>query len=293
MDHLHRDQFLGLPSPGLGSADAVLLPLPFERTTSYGRGTWRAPRAIIRASHQVETFDEEALVDFEERPRLHTAEPIRADGDIDSYLRAVRQAVVPLRGRFVLGLGGEHTVTSGLVEGLTDAVEDLTIVQVDAHADLIDRLDGQAWSHGTVMRRLWEKGCRLVQVGVRSLSREEHELVRAEERITAYYAHDLADSWGDVLSHLDGLAGDVYLTLDVDGLDPSVVPTTGTPQPDGLTWRQAMDVIQAVAGAPQGKLLGADVVEFVPSPRPPGCDLTVAKLAAKTLAFRFAQPRRR
>ena len=290
MEQLDRDQFLGLPSPGLEAADAVVLPLPFERTTSYGRGTWRAPRAIICASHQVETFDEEALVDFEEHPRVHTAAPVEAGGSVDACLEAVREAAHSLRGRFVLGLGGEHTVTWGLVRGLTDSPERVTIVQVDAHADLIDRLDGQAWSHGTVMRRLYDHGCRLVQIGVRSLSREEHEFIRAEDRVTTYFAHELRDRWPDVLAHLDRLRGDVYLTLDVDGLDPSIIPSTGTPQPDGLTWRQAMEVLRTVAAGARRNLVGADVVEFVPSPGPPGCDIIVARLVAKLLAFRFAQP---
>ncbi|NLW51177.1 MAG: agmatinase [Candidatus Brocadiaceae bacterium] len=285
------DQFLGLPSPGLESADALVLPVPFERTTSYGRGTWRAPGAILRASHQVETFDEETLVDFEDCPRLHTLPPCEADGDAPDCLAAVRRAAAALRGRFVLGLGGEHTVTYGLVDGLVPAVEDLTIVQIDAHADLIDRLDDEEWSHGTVMRRLWDRGAHIVQIGIRSLSRQEHDFLCSAERVRTYFAHDLPDAWPDVLARLQGLRGDVYLTVDVDGLDPSVIPSTGTPQPDGLSWRQTMDVIRAVTGAPDAHLLGADVVEFVPSPHPPGCDLTAARLAAKILAFRFAHGR--
>jgi agmatinase len=288
MGALHRDQFLGLPSPGLNAADAVLLPLPFERTTSYGRGTWRAPRAIIQASHEVETFDEETQVDFREYPRLHTAAPLESGEDVKGYLEAVRRAAYALRGRFVLTLGGEHTVTYGLVRALTDTPDRLTIVHVDAHADLIDRLHGQTWSHGTVMRRLWESGCRLVQIGIRSVSREEHEFIRSADRVTTYFAHELPGRWADALAHLERLEGDVYLSFDVDGLDPSVIPSTGTPQPDGLTWRQAMDVVRAVAGGPRHYLIGADVVELVPSHEPPGCDLAVAKLVAKILAFRFA-----
>jgi agmatinase len=143
------------------------------------------------------------------------------------------------------------------------------------------------------MRRLWDAGCHLVQVGVRSVSREEHEFIKAEERVTTYFAHELHDRWADVLAHLRYLEGDIYLSLDVDGLDPSVIPSTGTPQPDGLTWRQAIEVIGAVAAGPRRNLVGADVVEFVPSPRPPGCDLMVAKLALKILAFRFGASFRR
>jgi agmatinase len=158
-------------------------------------------------------------------------------------------------------------------------------VQVDAHADLADQLGGRRWSHGTVMRRLWDRGCRLVQIGIRSLSRPEHELIGRCQRITTYYAHQLDPQWEQVLAALRGLTGKVYLTLDVDGLDPGVFPSTGTPQPGGLSWRQTIEVIRAVAAESRCRLIGADVVELVPSPHPPGCDLSAARLAAKVLAW--------
>jgi agmatinase len=158
-------------------------------------------------------------------------------------------------------------------------------VQIDAHADLIDELDGRRWSHGTVMRRLWDEGCRLIQIGVRSLSKPEYELATADERICTYFAHRLADDWSDVLDTLARLEGKVYLTIDADGLDPSLIPSTGTPQPDGLSWRQTMEVIRAVTGAAGARLVGADLVELIASPHPPGCDVMVARLVAKILAF--------
>jgi len=285
---LDRNQFLGLPSLGLDEADAVVLPLPLERTVSYGKGTAGAPRAILDASCQIEFFDEETLVDFEQRPRLHTLAPLADEGSVEDYLERVRKSVAGLRGKFLLSLGGEHTVTWGVASGLAGDLSKLTVVQIDAHADLIDELDGLRWSHGTVMRRLWENGCRLVQIGVRSLSRSEYELARTHERIVTFYAHELAANWGAVLSALAAVKGETYLTVDVDGLDPSVIPSTGAPQPDGLTWARTMEVIRALTRAPQCELLGADVVEFVPSPNPPGCDIIAARLAAKILAFWFA-----
>ena len=164
------------------------------------------------------------------------------------------------------------------------------MVQIDAHADLADQLDGRHWSHGTVMRRLWERGCRLVQIGVRSLTRSEHELAATEPRITTFYAHRLEEQWAELLKTLRGLEGPVYLTIDVDGLDPSIIPSTGTPQPGGLSWRQTMDVIRALGTESRCRLIGADIVEFVPSPVPPGCDLTAARLTAKLLAWWWKGP---
>jgi agmatinase len=345
-------QFLGLPSPGQERADVLLLPLPVEKTVSYGRGTGGGPQAIIAASLQIETFDEETLVEFAESPRIHVLPAVSAEGEIEECLARIRDYVRSLTGisyhtgqinndvsggqtflsvpkhyetfdrqeclsscgekcgpgeRFLVALGGEHTVTYGMVTGLgvsskgtvpflltqksgqspifSDDLSDVTVVQIDAHADLADELDGRHWSHGTVMRRLWERGCRLVQIGIRSLSQSEHQLAAAGPRITTFYAHRLDEQWPEVLKTLRGLEGKVYLTIDVDGLDPSIIPSTGTPQPGGLSWRQTMDVIRTLTTESHGHLIGADVVEFVPSPTPPGCDPAAARLTAKLLAW--------
>jgi len=282
-------QFLGLPSPGIEAADALILPWPLEKTVSYGTGTHTGPAAIIEASRQIELFEEETLVDFQERPRLHTLPPVVVDSNmpedqLPEHLAAAARYIGGFRERFLLTLGGEHLLTYGVVTGLAADPAEVTIVQVDAHADLADELGGRHWSHGTVMRRLWERGCRLVQIGVRSLSRPEYELVRSGPRIEVFFAHELAARWDELLRLLARLEGSVYLSFDVDGLDPSIIPSTGTPQPNGLSWPQAMEVIRAVMNAPCD-LLGADVVEFIASPNPPGCDLNAARLVMKILAY--------
>lgn len=282
-------QFLGLPSPGIDAADALILPWPLEKTVSYGTGTRTGPAAIIEASRQIELFDEETLVDFQERPRLHVLPPITVDPSmpedrLPEHLTATARSIARFRERFLLTLGGEHLLTYGVVTGLVDDPADVTIVQIDAHADLADELGGRRWSHGTVVRRLWERGCSLVQIGVRSLSRPEYELVRSGPRIETFFAHELPVRWDELLQTLARLEGPVYLSFDVDGLDPSIIPSTGTPQPGGLSWPQAMEVVRATIHAPCD-LLGADVVEFIASPHPPGCDLTAARLVTKILAF--------
>ena len=197
-------QFLGLASLGPQHADALLLPLPVEKTVSYGTGTARGPHAIIEASLQLETFDEETLVDFSEGPRVHTLAPLSARGEIEACLGRIRDEVRSLRDKFLLSLGGEHTVTYGVVTGLVDDLAEVTVVQIDAHADLADELHGRRWSHGTVMRRLWEQGCSLVQIGIRSLTRSEHAVATNGPRIKTYYAHRLARVWGEMLDVLRG-----------------------------------------------------------------------------------------
>jgi len=277
-------QLLGLPSSGQERADALVLPLPMEKTVSYGVGTGRGPQAILEASLQVETFDEETLVEFAESPRLHTLSPLLPHGDIEECLSQIHDCVKGLRDKFLLALGGEHTVTYGVVTGLVEDPAEVTVVQIDAHADLADTLDGRRWSHGTVMRRLWDRGCRLFQIGIRSLARDEYQFAAAEPRITTHYAHRQEDQWGEILETLRGLEGKVYLTIDVDGLDPSILPSTGTPQPGGLSWRQLNETILALTTESRCRLIGADIVEFVPSPTPPGCDPVAARLATKLLA---------
>jgi agmatinase len=281
-------QFLGIASVDLDSADALILPLPYEKTVSYGTGTSKGPQAIFSASLELESFDEETLVDFNEVPRLHTLPAVldNGTGKVEDYLESVRKNVSSMRNKFILSLGGEHTVSYGAIKGLADDLSKVTVVQIDAHADLIDELKGLHWSHGTVMRRLWEEGCRLVQIGIRSLSRSEYELVEAGQRITTYFAHQLDQRWAEMLRTLRELDGEVYLTIDVDGLDPSIIRSTGTPQPNGLSWRQTMDIIREIAASRKIRWLGADVVEYVPSAHPPGCDPTAARLVQKVLAWR-------
>jgi len=278
-------QFLGLLSPGRQQADARVLPVPVEKTVSYGVGAGGGPRAILEASYQLEPFDEETLVNFAEAPRLHTLAPVSADGGIEKCLARLREEVRPLRDKFLLSLGGEHTVTYGLVDGLFDELSEVTVVQIDAHADLADALHGRRWSHGTVMRRLWERGCSLLQIGIRSLTQDEHIVASTGARISTYYAHRLEEQWGELLDALRRLEGNVYLTIDVDGLDPSIIPSTGTPQPGGLSWRQTIEVVRVLMTESRCRVAGADVVEFVPSPVPPGCDPTAARLAAKVAAW--------
>lgn len=292
-------QFFGLPSLGVEHADALVLPLPVERTVCYGKGTAGGPQAIIQATPQIETFDEETLVEFSQSPRIHTLPPPPAEGDIKDCLVAIEDCVRSLPRKFLLSLGGEHTVTYGVVAGLfgqrgtthddagptREDLADVTLVHVDAHADLANRLHGRYWSHGTVMRRLWERGCRLLQIGIRSLTREEHQVASTGPRITTYYAHRLSEQWPEALAALRGLTGKVYLSLDVDGLDPSIIPSTGTPLPGGLSWWQTMEIIRTLTTESRAELVAADIVEFVPSPVIPGCDPVAARLATKLLAW--------
>jgi agmatinase len=198
-------------------------------------------------------------------------------------------AGIVVAGKLPVTLGGEHTVTIGPVRAIAEAGTPLTVVQVDAHADLRDVYQGSPYSHACVMRRLVEQtGCRLCQVGIRSLCAEEDAFIRDHpDTVRTFFADGIhADASGRWLTGLaDLLRGRrVYLTIDVDGLDPSVIPATGTPEPGGLTWQQAMAMLEAVTGA-AGEIVGLDCVELAPVPGLHAADFAAAKLLYRAISL--------
>lgn len=270
------DNFLGLEPAWCDPATAryAVLPLPYEATVSYGHGTAAGPRAIIQASQQVELFDgtgEPAAAGI-----LTEAPVVFAGRSPEEDLAAIRTCVEAIldAGRLPIGLGGEHTVTFPCVEALWRRRQDFGVVQFDAHADLREEYGGTPWSHACVMRRVHELGVPLFQVGVRSLSRPEAEY-RARHGIGHLDAAAAGGAWPEPLLP-DDFPPNVYLTFDVDALDPAVVPATGTPEPGGLGWYQALAAIAAVAR--RRRILAFDVVELAPVPGLHLADFAVAKL---------------
>ncbi len=284
--------FLGLPQSPVDDADFVLLPLPFEGTVSYGKGTAAGPDAVLEASAQVEFFDDETGIDLQAF-RYHTAPPVCAEpgespGD---YLARVRTAASGLRGRRVIGVGGEHSVTPPLVFAAAGSqdLSSLTIVQIDAHTDLRHEYEGTVNSHACAMRRLVDKGARLVAIGIRASCQEEIEFAQEHDNITIMRAQTLANDRGAeprLLDLLRRLSGDVYLTVDVDGLCPSLCPSTGTPEPGGLDWWQTLRILRALLReAGDARLIGCDFVETVPAAETRINEFTTARLIARTIAY--------
>jgi agmatinase len=292
--------FLGLP---LGAQDPAkarvsVLPIPYEATVSYEGGTRAGPDALIAASQQVELYDEE----LDREPALdwgvHTLPPLPcgfASGEeMVEAVAAAAEAALPgsaARGRapapMLLSLGGEHSITPGLVRGVRRALgRPLVVVQVDAHADLRDSYDDDRNSHACAMRRVLEETPGpAVQLGIRSFSQEEADFARtAGDRIHLFtMARIAAAGWRSVLRRLERLVAgsDVYLTIDVDGLDPSVVPATGTPEPGGLSWQEALDIVRTVGRA--GRVVAMDCVELAPRPGLHMADFACAKLLYRAL----------
>ncbi|HUU92687.1 MAG TPA: agmatinase [Phycisphaerae bacterium] len=277
--------FLGLPdeTSGYEAARLVVLPLPLEVTTTYGTGTGDGPAAILDASRQVETYEPDLDVDLMSA-LIHTAPPPPLDGPSHADLtECIRRAAaqVAADGKWVLGLGGEHTVTLGLVRAVAEQRGPLSILQIDAHLDLRSEYDGTPYSHACVMRRCVEDGHRTVHVGIRNACREEVEFARDRD-LPVFWARDCAAGQEWIDAAVGALEGSVYLTVDVDGLDPSVVRTTGTPEPGGLGWWQTMRLLDALFR--HRRVVGADVVELAPS-GDLASDFAAARLAARIAAL--------
>lgn len=285
------DNFLGLPEElSLEStAKVIVVPIPFEASVSYGKGTANGPRALIAASQQVELYDREydrePAVDF----GVHTTAPMDLPADASEALEAIAKVVQRHagRGKFIVGLGGEHTVSVGVGRGLARAVDGpITMVQIDAHADLRDEYEGNRFSHACIARRLLEEENveQIIQFGVRSVCREEVNLINAEpSRLRTWYIEEFhAGAWRRELC--DRVRGrKVFLTLDVDGLDPAIIAATGTPEPDGLQWNEVLDIVRTVAQC--GQIVGMDCVELAPSPGMHASDYAAAKLVYKAFTY--------
>lgn len=261
-----------------------VLPLPYEATVSYEGGTANGPRAILEASSQVELYDRavgsEACLQYGIETLPAYSPPGLAGADYVNGLADHAEKLYDPDG-LVVGLGGEHTVTIGLVRGTRRALgKPLTMVQIDAHADLRDQYSGDPYSHACISRRLLDDGVdSLVLLGIRSVCPEEVRLIDSDPRISVFWADDIqADGEARFLQSLRHLlqGRDVYLTIDVDGLDPSVIPATGTPEPGGLSWWQACSIVQATAES--ATIRGLDVTELAPRASLHAADFAVAKL---------------
>jgi agmatinase len=286
------ENFGGLPDEHsqYATSRAVIFPVPLERTTSYEHGTRNGPAAILAASRNMELYDEELELEPYKEIGIHTLPAIdTSDGTLNEVISEIFTAQLGLLedGKFTVALGGEHSLTPPLVSATAKKFKDLSVLQIDAHADLRDEYHGNPASHACAMRRVVEV-CPAVQVGIRSLSVEEAQAI-PHLNTSIYWAKDIAraplKSW--IAKVLADLSPNVYLTLDLDGFDPAFVPATGTPEPGGLDWMQVTSLIRAVAD--HKKIVGMDVVELLPQPGDHASDFLAAKLVYKCLGYIFCQ----
>ena len=263
-----------------------MIPVPYEKTVSYGGGTAEGPAAIIEASNQLETYDQ--LHGEPCRLGIYTQEVVDCRGEAGDILQRIRERTrtTAESGSLPFVLGGEHTVSYGAVMGVVDAFpgERIGVVQFDAHADLRENYEGSIWSHACVMKRLVDEGLPLCQIGVRALSLDE-QAVRHEfpAQITAHDARVICRPPQHDLRLPENFPQKIYVTVDIDGLDGALMPATGTPVPGGLGWWQLLDLLGSIAR--QRQIVGLDLVEFAPIRGLHVYDFTAADLAYKMMGI--------
>jgi len=267
------------------SSRFVLLPIPYDSTSSYRTGSRHGPTAIIEASRNLELYDSE-LDELPARFGIYTHSELEVDASGPERMALKIEGAAGRfleRGKIVVGIGGEHSVTVGMVRAFSKRLDGLSVLQLDAHADLRDEYQGTGYSHACTMRRVRETIRRVAQVGIRNYSAEEAAFLRANgARI--HPAAGWSGSERQLRQVLDDLGeGPVYITCDLDVFDPSVMPATGTPEPGGLLWRDVIRLIECVCR--NRRVVGFDVVELSPIPGIVAPDFLAAKLIYKMIGF--------
>ena len=280
--------FLGIDAEQSIVPQVIVVPFGLEKTVSYGGGTKNGPKEIIKASHQVELFDEELNKEPYKEIGIKTLKPFSIKNKIESALDQLSKINEDILSsdKFPLVFGGEHSITAGSIRPFIKKFKELTLLHFDAHADLRESYQGEKFSHACAIKRCLDyKNVNVVSFGVRNLSKQEMEFYsNNKDRIKIFWGKD-KKNWD--FSELSNLFKDktVYITFDVDGLDASIMPATGTPEPGGLLWDETLPIIKKVCQL--SNVVGADINELAPIKNFDSYNFLVAKLAYKILAYSF------
>lgn len=276
--------FGGLADQTFKNAKIIVLPVPYDVTASYVKGTQDGPNAIIEASRNMELYDIETdSVPSDNGIFTMPQLDIRKD-EPNVMLDKVREATLKIldADKFPVIIGGEHSISPGVVSAMQKKFPHLSVLQIDAHSDLRDEYEETKHSHACAMKRIREICKDVAQVGIRSMCDEEADFIKKDEVRGIFYAPDVPIS--DILNCL---TDDVYITFDIDGLDPSIMPSTGTPEPGGLGWYQTLELLKEVFK--KKNVVGFDVNEFSPIKGIVAPDFLVSKLIYKMLAYKFKE----
>tara|TARA_R110000787_G_scaffold22588_2_gene65442 strand:- start:14288 stop:15229 length:942 start_codon:yes stop_codon:yes gene_type:complete len=266
------------------SSKIVLIPVPYDGTSTWGKGADKGPEAFLHASENMELYDIETETEVYKQG-IHLAEAITEKSSPDAMVEAVHTAVKAniMRNKFVTMFGGEHSVSIGAIRAFNECFDDLTVLQIDAHADLRKEYDGSKYNHACALYEANDT-TNLIQVGIRSMYVAE-KLVMNEDNV--FFAHDMNadDYWMD--NAIELMTDNVYITLDLDSLDPSIMPSTGTPEPGGLLWYETLEFLKKVFE--EKNVVGFDIVELCPNEIDKSSDFLAAKLYYKMLSYQFAK----
>ena len=284
----NKKGFLGIDNKFSINEKAIVIPFGLEKTVSYGSGTKNGPKEIIKASHQVELYDEEFNCEPFKKIGIKTIKPFKINKNIKIALNQISKLNERIlsKKKFPLVLGGEHSITPGCIKPFVKKFNKILILHFDAHADLRNSYNNQKFSHASAIRRCLDyKNVSLVSFGIRNISKEEVPyLKKNSKRIEIFWAKD-KKKWN--LKRFKRIISNkiVYLTFDVDGFDSSLMPATGTPEPGGLFWDETLEIIKIAAK--NSNIVGADINELAPIKGFNSYNFLVAKLAYKILSYKF------
>ena len=284
----NKKGFLGVDNKFNFKEKAIVVPFGLEKTVSYGGGTKNGPKEIINASHQVELYDEELNCEPYKKIGIKTLKPFRINKSVKKALSDMGKINEQILKRklFPLTLGGEHSITPGCLIPFTKKFKNICLLHFDAHADLRDSYEGEKFSHASAIRRCLDyKNVSVISFGIRNISESEIPFLKKNaSRINIFWAKD-KKKWN--LKKFKKLIKNktVYLTFDVDGLDSSIMPATGTPEPGGLLWDETLEIIKIAAK--NSNIVGADINELAPIKGFNSYNFLVAKLAYKILSYKF------
>ena len=277
-------KFADLPSEysDLNKSEIVILPVPYDGTSTWQKGADRGPDALIDASANMELYDIETDSEVYLKG-IYTADPVDVDMSPEEMVESVEKSVRKFldQDKFVVLVGGEHSVTTGSVRAHLDKYKDFTVLQLDAHSDLRYEYEGTKYNHACVMSRVSEI-CPIVQVGIRSTDISEQKALR---KSNVFFAEDIYNKTDWVEKVLSLISDKVYITIDLDVFDPSIMPSTGTPEPGGLLWYNVLMLMKAVFD--DKEVVGFDVVELCPNPNNKAPDFLAAKLIYKLLSYKY------
>ncbi len=284
-----ENNFLGITEPELfdyATSSVIIQSAPYEHTSSYLQGSNLGPQAIIEASHFVEFYDEETDLEVYRKLGISTVREMDFKGKVDEDAIGLIESETAYHlknNKFVVSLGAEHTVSLGFVKAFKKQDANFSVLQIDAHSDLREAYNGNPYSHASVLARIHDLGIPICQVGIRAQCREEAELIKSSPLINTWYAHQIQDNdqWMD--DCIAKLKDRVYLTIDADGFDPSVMPAVGTAEPGGLMWHQGLKFLKKLAEKKQ--IIGFDIVECAPREGEILTQFNLAKLLYKILGY--------
>jgi len=284
----NKQGFLGIDNKFNFKEKAIVIPFGLEKTVSYGGGTKNGPKEIIKASHQVELYDEELKCEPFKKIGIKTLKPFKISKKINKAINQIAEINQKILDNklFPITLGGEHSITPGCIKPFVKKYKKLTLLHFDAHADLRESYAGEKYSHASAIKRCIDhKNVSVVSFGIRNISAEEiPTLKKNKKRINIYWAKD-KKKW-DLNKFKKQIKNkDVYITFDVDGLDSSIMPATGTPEPGGIFWDEALEIIKIACKS--SRIVGADVNELAPIKGFNSYNFLVAKLVYKILSYKF------